>query len=125
MAMMITNKHRTAAKMIASGTVKNKDIYTALGISRQTLISWKRKPEFKKLIESCAMPMEDQEAKERELVNQAYITLHKVMKNGTNESARVNAAKYVVDTFRKKSLKGEADTSGTDMAAILRLVDEK
>ena len=105
MVMIITDKHRTAAKMIASGTVKKKDIYTALNISRQTLISWERKPEFKKLVENSS--------------------LHKVMKNGTNESARVNAAKYVVDTFRKKSLKGEADTSGTDMATILRLVDEK
>ena len=125
MAMMITNKHRTAAKMIASGTVKNKDIYTALGISRQTLISWNRKPEFKKLVESCAIPLEDQEGKERELLDQAYITLHKIMKNGTNESAKVNAAKYVVDTFRRKITKSDKNSSGTDMATILRLVDEK
>ena len=96
-----------------------------MGIARQTLISWKRKPDFQKLVQSCSLPMENQEAKERELVNQAYITLHKVMKNGTNEAARVNAAKYVVDTFRKKKLKDSKDSVGTDMATILRLVDEK
>lgn len=123
--MRITDKHRMAAKMLAQGVMRMNEICKEINIARQTLISWKQKPEFKKLVESCAIPMEDQEQKERELLDQAYITLHKIMKNGTNESAKVNAAKYVVDTFRKKSLSVDKPATGTDMATILRLVDEK
>lgn len=123
--MRITDKHRMAAKMLAQGVMRMNEICKEINISRQTLISWKQKPEFKTLVESCAIPMEDQEQKEKELLNQAYITLHKIMKNGTNESAKVNAAKYVVDTFRKKSLSLDQPATGTDMATILRLVDEK
>lgn len=123
--MRITDKHRMAAKMLAQGVMRMNEICKEINISRQTLISWKQKPEFKTLVESCAIPIEDQEQKEKELLNQAYITLHKIMKNGTNESAKVNAAKYVVDTFRKKSLSLDQPATGTDMATILRLVDEK
>ncbi len=122
--MRITDKHRMAAKMVAQGILKQNEICKAVNVSRQTLIGWKQKAEFKKLVESCALPMEDQEQKEKELLNQAYITLHKIMKNGTNESAKVSAAKYVVDTFRKKSLSLDQPATGTDMATILRLVDE-
>tara|TARA_R100001594_G_scaffold83880_2_gene118436 strand:+ start:547 stop:924 length:378 start_codon:yes stop_codon:yes gene_type:complete len=125
MAMRITDKHRIAAKLLAQGALRMNEICKEIGIARQTLISWKHKPEFKKLVESCAIPLEDQEGKERELLDQAYITLHKIMKNGTNESAKVNAAKYVVDTFRRKITKSDKNSSGTDMATILRLVDEK
>lgn len=123
--MHITNKHRKAARLVAQGTLMMKEIVKECGISKQTLIVWKRKPEFQKLIEDYRVPLLDNDAKERQLLFTAYKTLNQVMEQGHNESARVSAAKYIVDAFRDRVLglkKGKKEKNSDDMQKILKLV---
>ena len=83
--------------------------------------------EFKALIMGYNEPLFDTEVRERNLLDQAYKTLQIVMENGQNDGAKVNAAKYVIDTFRnKKGIKGKfSDANDGEMKNILKLVEEK
>jgi len=125
--MHITNKHRKAARLVAQGTLMMKEVVKECNISRQTLIVWKRKPEFQKLVEDYREPLLDNDTKERQLLFTAYKTLNEVMENGNNESARVSAAKYIVESFRDRVLgfkKGKKEKNSDDMQKILKLVNK-
>ena len=125
--MHITNKHRKAARLVAQGTLMMKEVVKECNISRQTLIVWKRKPEFQKLVEDYREPLLDNDTKERQLLFTAYKTLNEVMENGNNESARVSAAKYIVESFRDRVLgfkKGKKEKASDDMQKILKLVNK-
>ena len=53
--------------------------------------------------------------------------LNEVMENGNNESARVSAAKYIVESFRDRVLgfkKGKKEKVSDDMQKILKLVNK-
>ncbi|MBM74812.1 MAG: hypothetical protein CMK59_05390 [Proteobacteria bacterium] len=123
--MRITNKVRKAARYVAEGTLRQVDICEEIGVSRQTLIRWKNQEEFKKLIDSYYEPLLDTDSRERTLLETAYTTLDNVMKHGLNEGAKVQAAKYVVEKFRKKAAGKEADIDHSDMQQILKLVEGK
>lgn len=123
--MHITNKHRKAARLIAQGLMQMKEICKECEISKQTLVVWKRKPPFQKLIEDYREPLLDNDTKERQLLFTAYKTLNQVMEQGSNESARVSAAKYIVEAFRDRVLgvkKGKKEQTSDDMQKILKLV---
>ena len=47
MAMKITQKHKKAALLCAQGYLSLKQIANEVGVSRQTLINWKSKADFK------------------------------------------------------------------------------
>ena len=124
--MRLTNKHRKAARLVAQGAMSMKDICAECGVSKQSLVVWKRKPEFQKLINSYYEPLLDNDARERTLLETAYTTLDNIMKNGVNEGAKVNAAKYVVEKFRKAFPKNsDTEIDHSDMAQILKLVESK
>lgn len=123
--MHITNKHRKAARLVAQGTLMMKEICKECEISKQTLVVWKRKAEFKKLVDDYRVPLLDNDARERQLLFTAYKTLNQVMEQGHNESARVSAAKYIVESFRDRVLgvkKGKKEQTSDDMQKILKLV---
>tara|TARA_R100001460_G_scaffold106347_1_gene153785 strand:- start:5058 stop:5441 length:384 start_codon:yes stop_codon:yes gene_type:complete len=127
MAMKITQKHKKAALLCAQGYLSLKQIANEVGVARQTVVQWKQKAEFKALIMGYNEPLFDTEVRERNLLDQAYKTLQIVMENGQNDGAKVNAAKYVIDTFRnKKGIKGKfSDANDGEMKNILKLVEEK
>jgi transposase len=125
--MKITQKHKKAALLCAQGYMSIKQIANEVGVSRQTVVQWKQKAEFKALIMGYNEPLFDTEVRERNLLDQAYKTLQIVMENGQNDGAKVNAAKYVIDTFRnKKGVKGKfTDANDGEMKNILKLVKDK
>ena len=125
--MKITQKHKKAALLCAQGYMSLKQIANEVGVARQTVVQWKQKAEFKALIMGYNEPLFDTEVRERNLLDTAYKTLQIVMENGQNDGAKVNAAKYVIDTFRnKKSIKGKfSDANDGEMKNILKLVEEK
>ena len=127
MGMKITQKHKKAALLCAQGYMSLKQIANEVGVSRQTVVQWKQKAEFKALIMGYNEPLFDTEVRERNLLDQAYKTLQIVMENGQNDGAKVNAAKYVIDTFRnKKGVKGKfTDANDGEMKNILKLVEDK
>lgn len=127
MAMKITQKHKKAALLCAQGYLSLKQIANEVGVARQTVVQWKQKAEFKALIMGYNEPLLDAEVRERNLLDQAYKTLQIVMENGQNDGAKVNAAKYVIDTFRnKKGIKGKfTDANDGEMQNILKLVKDK
>ena len=127
MGMKITQKHKKAALLCAQGYMSLKQIANEVGVSRQTVVQWKQKAEFKALIMGYNEPLFDTEVRERNLLDQAYKTLQIVMENGQNDGAKVNAAKYVIDTFRnKKGVKGKfTDANDGEMKNILKLVKDK
>ena len=127
MGMKITQKHKKAALLCAQGDMSLKQIANEVGVARQTVIQWKQKPEFKALIMGYNEPLFDTEVRERNLLDQAYKTLQIVMENGQNDGAKVNAAKYVIDTFRnKKGVKGKfSDANDGEMKNIVKLVKDK
>ena len=127
MAMKITQKHKKAALLCAQGYLSLKQIANEVDVSRQTLVTWKQKPEFKALIIGYNEPLLDTEVRERNLLDQAYKTLKFVMEAGQNDGAKVNAAKYVIDTFRnKKGIKGKfSDANDGEVNSILKLVKDK
>ena len=127
MGMKITQKHKKAALLCAQGYMSLKQIANEVGVSRQTVVQWKQKAEFKALIMGYNEPLFDTEVRERNLLDQAYKTLQIVMENGQNDGAKVNAAKYVIDTFRnKKGVKGKfTDANDGEMKDILKLVKDK
>lgn len=127
MGMKITQKHKKAALLCAQGYMSIKQIANEIGVSRQTVVQWKAKPEFKALVMGYNEPLLDTEVRERNLLDQAYKTLQIVMENGQNDGAKVNAAKYVIDTFRnKKGVKGKfTDANDGEMKNILKLVEDK
>ena len=122
--MKITQKHKKAALLCAQGYLSLKQIANEVGVARQTLVQWKTKADFKALIIGYNEPLFDTEVRERNLLDQAYKTLQIVMENGQNDGAKVNAAKYVIDTFRnKKGVKGKfTDANDGEMKDILKLV---
>jgi transposase len=125
--MKITQKHKKAALLCAQGYMSIKQIANEIGVSRQTVVQWKQKAEFKALVMGYNEPLFDTEVRERNLLDQAYKTLQIVMENGQNDGAKVNAAKYVIDTFRnKKGVKGKfTDANDGEMKNILKLVEDK
>jgi transposase len=125
--MKITQKHKKAALLCAQGYMSIKQIANEVGVSRQTVVQWKQKAEFKALVMGYNEPLFDTEVRERNLLDQAYKTLQIVMENGQNDGAKVNAAKYVIDTFRnKKGVKGKfTDANDGEMKNILKLVEDK
>lgn len=125
--MKITQKHKKAALLCAQGYLSLKQIANEVGVARQTLVQWKTKADFKALIIGYNEPLFDTEVRERNLLDQAYKTLQIVMENGQNDGAKVNAAKYVIDTFRnKKGVKGKfTNANDGEMKNILKLVEEK
>ena len=125
--MKITQKHKKAALLCAQGYLSLKQIANEVGVARQTVVQWKQKAEFKALIMGYNEPLFDTEVRERNLLDQAYKTLQIVMENGQNDGAKVNAAKYVIDTFRnKKGIKGKfTDANDGEMQNILKLVKDK
>lgn len=125
--MKITQKHKKAALLCAQGYMSLKQIANEVGVARQTVVQWKQKAEFKALIMGYNEPLFDTEVRERNLLDQAYKTLQIVMENGQNDGAKVNAAKYVIDTFRnKKGVKGKfSDANDGEMKNILKLVKDK
>lgn len=125
--MKITQKHKKAALLCAQGYLSLKQIANEIGVSRQTLVQWKTKADFKALIIGYNEPLFDTEVRERNLLDQAYKTLQIVMENGQNDGAKVNAAKYVIDTFRnKKGVKGKfTDANDGEFKNILKLVKDK
>ena len=125
--MKITQKHKKAALLCAQGYLSIKQIANEVGVARQTVVQWKTKAEFKALIMGYNEPLFDTEVRERNLLDQAYKTLQIVMENGQNDGAKVNAAKYVIDTFRnKKGIKGKfTDANDGEMKNILKLVKDK
>ncbi len=125
--MKITQKHKKAALLCAQGYLSIKQIANEVGVARQTVVQWKTKAEFKALIMGYNEPLFDTEVRERNLLDQAYKTLRIVMENGQNDGAKVNAAKYVIDTFRnKKGIKGKfTDANDGEMKNILKLVKDK
>ena len=127
MGMKITQKHKKAALLCAQGYMSLKQIANEVGVSRQTVVQWKQKAEFKALIMGYNEPLFDTEVRERNLLDQAYKTLQIVMENGQNDGAKVNAAKYVIDTFRnKKGVKGKfTNANDGEMKNILKLVEDK
>ena len=127
MGMKITQKHKKAALLCAQGYMSLKQIANEVGVSRQTVVQWKQKAEFKALIMGYNEPLFDTEVRERNLLDQAYKTLQIVMENGQNDGAKINAAKYVIDTFRnKKGVKGKfTDANDGEMKNILKLVKDK
>lgn len=127
MGMKITQKHKKAALLCAQGYMSLKQIANEVGVSRQTVVQWKQKAEFKALVMGYNEPLFDTEVRERNLLDQAYKTLQIVMENGQNDGAKVNAAKYVIDTFRnKKGVKGKfTDANDGEMKNILKLVEDK
>lgn len=127
MGMKITQKHKKAALLCAQGYLSLKQIANEVGVARQTVVQWKQKAEFKALIMGYNEPLFDTEVRERNLLDQAYKTLQIVMENGQNDGAKVNAAKYVIDTFRnKKGVKGKfSDANDGEMKNILKLVKDK
>ena len=127
MGMKITQKHKKAALLCAQGYLSIKQIANEIGVSRQTVVQWKQKAEFKALVMGYNEPLFDTEVRERNLLDQAYKTLQIVMENGQNDGAKVNAAKYVIDTFRnKKGVKGKfTDANDGEMKNILKLVKDK
>jgi transposase len=127
MGMKITQKHKKAALLCAQGYLSLKQIANEVGVARQTVVQWKQKAEFKALVMGYNEPLFDTEVRERNLLDQAYKTLQIVMENGQNDGAKVNAAKYVIDTFRnKKGVKGKfSDANDGEMKNILKLVKDK
>jgi len=125
--MKITQKHKKAALLCAQGYLSLKQIANEVGVARQTLVQWKTKADFKALIIGYNEPLFDTEVRERNLLDQAYKTLQIVMENGQNDGAKVNAAKYVIDTFRnKKGIKGKfTNANDGEMKNILKLVEDK
>lgn len=125
--MKITQKHKKAALLCAQGYLSLKQIANEVGVARQTLVQWKTKADFKALIIGYNEPLFDTEVRERNLLDQAYKTLQIVMENGQNDGAKVNAAKYVIDTFRnKKGVKGKfTNANDGEMKNILKLVKDK
>jgi predicted DNA-binding protein YlxM (UPF0122 family) len=125
--MKITQKHKKAALLCAQGYLSLKQIANEVGVARQTVVQWKQKAEFKALVMGYNEPLFDTEVRERNLLDQAYKTLQIVMENGQNDGAKVNAAKYVIDTFRnKKGIKGKfTDANDGEMQNILKLVKDK
>jgi len=125
--MKITQKHKKAALLCAQGYMSIKQIANEIGVARQTVVQWKQKAEFKALVMGYNEPLFDTEVRERNLLDQAYKTLQIVMENGQNDGAKVNAAKYVIDTFRnKKGVKGKfTDANDGEMKNILKLVEDK
>jgi|TARA_R100000700_G_C3174939_1_gene149642 transposase-like protein len=125
--MKITQKHKKAALLCAQGYLSLKQIANEVGVARQTLVQWKTKADFKALIIGYNEPLFDTEVRERNLLDQAYKTLQIVMENGQNDGAKVNAAKYVIDTFRnKKGVKGKfTNANDGEMKNILKLVEDK
>lgn len=125
--MKITQKHKKAALLCAQGYLSLKQIANEVGVARQTVVMWKQKAEFKALVMGYNEPLFDTEVRERNLLDQAYKTLQIVMENGQNDGAKVNAAKYVIDTFRnKKGIKGKfTDANDGEMQNILKLVKDK
>tara|TARA_R100000231_G_scaffold604_2_gene1102 strand:+ start:860 stop:1237 length:378 start_codon:yes stop_codon:yes gene_type:complete len=125
--MKITQKHKKAALLCAQGYLSILQIANEIGVARQTIIHWKKKAEFQALILQYNEPLLDTEVRERNLLDQAYKTLQIVMENGQNDGAKVNAAKYVIDTFRnKKGIKGKfTDANDGELKNILKLVKDK
>ena len=97
MAMKITNKHKKAALLVAQGYLSLKQIANECQVSRQTIVSWKQKVDFKALVMQYSEPLLDTEVRERNLLDTAYKTLKIVMEGSANDGAKVNAAKYVID----------------------------
>tara|TARA_R110001599_G_scaffold2202_7_gene11746 strand:- start:567 stop:947 length:381 start_codon:yes stop_codon:yes gene_type:complete len=126
MAMKITNKHKKAALLVAQGYLSLKQIANECQVSRQTIVSWKQKVDFKALVMQYSEPLLDTEVRERNLLDTAYKTLKIVMEGSANDGAKVNAAKYVIDVFRnKKGVKGKYTVEdNTEMDKILKLVKE-
>lgn len=127
MAIKITQKHKKAALLCAQGYLSLKQIANEVGVSRQTLINWKSKADFKALVIGYNEPLLDTEVRERNLLDTAYKTLQFVMAGSANDGAKVSAAKYVIDTFRnKKGITGKFHSANDgEMKSILKLVDKK
>ena len=124
--MKMTDKHRRAAFLLAQGTMNQKQIAAEIGVSRQSIVVWKTHDEFKRVIEESLDPFLDRQRTEALLLKTAYKTLDQIMSQGVNEGAKVNAAKYVVETFRKKARKSSYKTSNQDeISTILKVVEKK
>lgn len=125
MSMKITNKHKKAALLVAQGYLSLKQIATEVQVSKQTIVTWKQKAEFKALVMGYNEPLLDMEVREKNLIDAAYRALQIIMENSVNDSAKVTAAKYVIDTFRngKKSIGGKTSIENNEeMNNILKLV---
>lgn len=128
MGMVITNKHKKAALLVAQGYLSLKQIADECQIARQTLIHWKQKAEFKALVMNYNEPLMDMEVREKNLLDAAYRALQMVMENSVNDGAKVNAAKYVIDVFRnnKGTVNGKtALDNNEEMNNILKLVKDE
>ncbi len=123
--MKINQKHKQAALLYTTNECSKSEIARRLGVSRQTIVRWFRKSQFQELLAQNYNPIVDNDRKEKQLIEIAYSTLQDIMEHGTNDGAKVTAARYILDTFRVKKLKEREKLKNNDeIGAILKLVDK-
>lgn len=136
--MLKNPKHITAVSMIADGK-SYQEVAEALGTTYTTIYRWRQKPEFQQALTDAKAKLAIGDKTEEEhkveleayrrgrldgLVMQAINTLAGVMSTGTNEGAKVSAAKYVLEKFGESTV-GTEETSGLDeLKSMLRVIGE-
>lgn len=123
--MKIQQKHKTAALLWTTNECSKSEIARRLGVSRQTILRWFNDRNFQQLLAQNYNPIVDNDRKEKQLIEIAYSTLQTVMEHGSNDGARVTAARYILDTFRVKKQK-ERDSLNVhdEIDTILKLVEK-
>lgn len=140
MSVLLNEKQKQAVTLIASG-MSYQDVATELGTTYTTVYRWRQKPAFKEALDKAnqnkALAGADTEAQMKDeleayrrgrmdgLVMQAINTLANVMSTGSNEGAKVSAAKYVLEKFASSTLGDQEQNSQVEeLKSMLRVIGE-
>lgn len=135
MSLLLSEKQKQAVELIAAG-LGYSETAKELGTTYTTVYRWRQKPAFAAALEAAhqsqAMGKQTEPEHKEELeayrrgrmdglVLQAINTLGTVMTTGTNEGAKVTAAKYVLEKFGQSTT--TEDRSGVEeLKSLLRVV---
>lgn len=139
MSVLLNEKQKQAVALIARG-MTYQEVADELKTTYTTVYRWRQKEAFKEALEQAHQSLSmagcntEQQMKDEldayrrgrmdGLVIQAINTLANVMSTGTNESAKVGAAKYVLEKFAGTLGVQEDNTQLEELKSMLRIVGE-